>query len=119
MTTLPSPSAYVPYFQLRYSDQLTFWERLNNLYTKAITMAEITWHFRMTADPFISSRLPKSPPTADLFAGLSGLLINHNDVIDYPRPKPPTFVNILGMALKDDFPPLPKVRECFSNFALS
>ena len=46
-----------------------------------------------------------------LCSNLSGLLINHNVAWGYPLPKPDNFVHILGMALQDEFPPLPKVRE--------
>ena len=46
-----------------------------------------------------------------LYSNLSGLLINHNAAWGYPLPKPDNFVHILGMALQDEFPPLPKVSK--------
>ena len=46
-------------------------------------------------------------------SNLSGLLINHNEAWGYPLPTPDNFVHVLGMALQDEFPPLPKVRKKF------
>ncbi len=44
-----------------------------------------------------------------MLSNLSGLLINQNAILDYPRAMPPTFVNMLGANLELNAPPLPKV----------
>ena len=40
---------------------------------------------------------PASPSSSTMVANLSGMLINTDMVLDYPRPQPPTFLNIGGI----------------------
>ncbi len=39
---------------------------------------------------------------------MSGFLINHSDVWEKPRPYPKLFLNVLGMHISPNPPPLPK-----------
>merc|ERR1712224_989473 len=52
--------------------------------------------------------LPKSPTIQELFQEISGMLILHNDVWEFPRPYPRTFINILGLNIKQDPGPIPE-----------
>ena len=56
--------------------------------------------------------LPKSPSIQELFQEISGMLILHSDVWEFPRPYPRTFINILGLNIKQDPGPIPKVLIC-------
>ena len=40
---------------------------------------------------------PNSPSSYSLVGNLSGMLLNTDMVLDYPRPQPPTFLNIGGI----------------------
>ena len=51
----------------------------------------------------------KLPTLQELFQDISGMLILHNDVWEFPRPYPRTFINILGMNLNEDPGPIPVV----------
>ncbi len=51
--------------------------------------------------------LPDAVPISQLLANLSGMLINHNDIWEYHRPYPKTFINVLGMHMKKDPGPIP------------
>ena len=57
--------------------------------------------------------LPKSPTIQELFQEISGMLILHSDVWEFPRPYPRTFINILGLNIKQDPGPIPKVLICY------
>jgi hypothetical protein len=56
------------------------------------------------------SFLPQAPSYTDIIANMSGMIINHNDAWEVPRPYPRTFVNVLGMNIDKKPKPLPKVR---------
>ena len=54
---------------------------------------------------------PTSPTIQKLFSELSGMLILHNDIWEFPRPYPRTFINILGLNIKKDPGPIPEVQR--------
>ena len=51
--------------------------------------------------------------TQDIVANMSGFISNHNTVWEYPRPYMPTHVNVLGMAMDQELPKIPKDVEEF------
>ena len=55
--------------------------------------------------------LPTSPSIKELYEEISGMLILHNDVWEFPRPYPRTFINILGLNIKQDPGSIPQVRH--------
>ena len=55
--------------------------------------------------------LPQLPTLQQLFQEISGMLILHNDVWEYPRPYPRTFINVLGMNLEEDPGEIPEVKR--------
>ena len=55
--------------------------------------------------------LPNLPTVQELFQEISGMLILHNDVWEYPRAYPRTFINVLGMNLKEDPGPIPEANK--------
>lgn len=57
----------------------------------------------------ITRYLPTTPTIQELFQDISGMLILHNDVWEFPRPYPRTFINILGLNIKQDPGPIPGV----------
>ena len=57
--------------------------------------------------------LPNLPTVQELFQEISGMLILHNDVWEYPRAYPRTFINVLGMNLNKDPGPIPEVNKLF------
>ena len=48
---------------------------------------------------------------------LSGVLINSDYVLDYPRPLPPTFINIGGLQIKEEPGALPQQLQLFLDEA--
>ena len=68
--------------------------------------------------------LPQLPTLQQLFQEISGMLILHNDVWEYPRPYTRTFINVLGMNLKEDPGEIPEVphsamHNCSGDISIS
>ena len=55
--------------------------------------------------------LPKLPTLQELFQEISGMLILHNDVWEFPRAYPRTFINVLGMNIKEDPGQIPEAGQ--------
>ncbi|XP_076042323.1 UDP-glucuronosyltransferase 2B15-like [Oratosquilla oratoria] len=92
-------------------DSMTFAQRLLNfaLYLAGKVIMQIYFH---TISSTIVHFLPESPPPAALLANLSGVLIGSHYALDYPRPLPPTFINVGDMHLREP-KPLPQDLEDF------
>ena len=78
-------------------------------FLQLITRLDMSLHLSAVADVHLSRHFDGSPPLSELYGNLSGLLINHNVAWGYSLPKPDNFVHVLGMGLRNNFPPLPKV----------
>ncbi len=61
-------------------------------------------------DVFIRRHYPDSPPSTQLIADLSGVLINSDSILDYPRLLPETFINVGGIQIRRNTKQLPVVR---------
>ena len=53
-----------------------------------------------------------------MLSELSGALINTNNVLDYPRLQPTTFINVGGIQIAETPDELPREIEIFLNHAL-
>ena len=53
-----------------------------------------------------------------MLSELSGALINTNNVLDYPRLQPTTFINVGGIQIAETPDELPREIETFLNHAL-
>ena len=69
------------------------------------------------SDQVIGEKLPKSPKTAELLSNLSGVMINTDFVLDYPRAQPPNFINVGGLQIKADPGAIPADMLSFINGA--
>ena len=61
----------------------------------------------MLSDSLLAVNLPSSPSSRDLLANISGVMINTDYILDYPRPQPPTFINVGGIQIKPSQGDLP------------
>ena len=62
-------------------------------------------------DSVVSQYFPKAPSTREMLAELSGALLNTDNILDYPRLQPDTFINIGGMQIAKERKPLPEVPK--------
>ena len=69
------------------------------------------------SDQVIGEKLPQSPKSAELLSNLSGVMINTDFVLDYPRAQPPNFINVGGLQIKADPGTIPSDMLSFINSA--
>jgi glucuronosyltransferase len=109
LDTLPS---YVPVLLSHLSDRMTFLQRTYNLLVKASSRLYM-YYYTATVDAYIRRYLGPGPRATDLQGGLSGVLVNTDWALDYPRSYPPSFHNIGGLQIRPDPGPLPPAMRDF------
>ncbi|XP_076050398.1 UDP-glucuronosyltransferase 2A3-like [Oratosquilla oratoria] len=110
-TTVFNPPSAVPTLISGNTDNMNFFQRLKNLGFVTLSTAILRVAF-YAMTPYIRAFNPESPSVPQLLSNLSGILINTNYALDYPRPLPPTYINIGGMHLREP-KPLPQDLEEF------
>ena len=65
----------------------------------------------------LAVNLPSSPSSRQLLANISGVMINTDFILDYPRPQPPTFINVGGIQIKPSPGELPDNIRTFIETA--
>lgn len=102
---IPDHPAYVPSFWLRYSDFMSFSERL---YNAAIAVAELivskaVFHYenqKMLVDLYTYPGHQNCPPLDELRRTVQLTLVNGHYSVSYPRPYPSNVVQVAGMHMR-------------------
>ncbi|CAG7786585.1 unnamed protein product [Allacma fusca] len=105
------PPSFVPTFLSQLSERMSFMERLYNTYLRLGGSLVMEFQFHLT-HKYIQEYFPKTPHPKELIANLSGVLINSDFSLDYPKLLPPNAVNVGCMQCRDPLP-LPKDLEDF------
>ena len=100
-TTMDSLPSYVPVLMTNLPDKMNFFQRTLNLMHKILCKLYVNY-IHSKVDTYIWRSLPESPSSRTLSSELSGVLINTDFILDYPRAYPPTFRNIGGLQIKKD-----------------
>jgi len=111
-TTQPAPPSFVPAFMSGLGSRMTLAERLQNMVARIAGHAFMLY-YQSLMDSIIAPISPSSPSSYALVGNLSGMLLNTDMVLDYPRPQPPTFLNIGGIQVKENPGPLPENIRSF------
>jgi len=115
-TTAPTPASYVPGFMSELSDQMNFCERSYNLLLKISGHLLMNFHDWYVSG-LISDYMETPKKGSEMLNDLSGLLINTDFVLDYPRPMPPSFINIGGLQISQKPKKLPIFMKYFLDGA--
>lgn len=115
-TTAPAPPSFVPGFMSKLTDQMNFSQRSYNLILKIFSEAMMTFH-DWYMSRLIAEHVDSRPSSSELLNNLSGVLINTDYVIDYPRPMPPSFINIGGLQISGEKQKLPNHIQTFMDNA--
>ncbi|XP_022171395.1 UDP-glucuronosyltransferase 1-3-like [Myzus persicae] len=102
---MPDHPAYVPSFWLRYSDSMSFGERL---YNSAIAAAELivseiafqSTDQQMLDDLYTYPGHRNCPPLDALRQAVQLTLVNGHHSVSYARPYPPNVVQVAGMHIR-------------------
>ncbi|XP_059134711.1 UDP-glucuronosyltransferase 1A7-like [Peromyscus eremicus] len=95
-TQCPSPLSYVPRLFSKFTDTMTFMERMSNIVFYMEEHAFCYYLFKTATD--IASEVLQTPMTMeDLFSQVSIWLLRTDFVLDFPRPVMPNMVFIGGI----------------------
>ncbi|XP_026810106.1 UDP-glucuronosyltransferase 1-6-like [Rhopalosiphum maidis] len=102
---LPDHPAYVPSFWLRYSDSMSFSERLYNTAIVAVELIVFKVAFwkkdqQMLANLYTYPGHQNCPPLDELRRAVQLTLVNNHYSVSYPRPYPPNVVQVAGMHMR-------------------
>ncbi|CAL8116567.1 unnamed protein product [Orchesella dallaii] len=112
-TTAYLPASHVPAFMSRLTHEMSFFERVYNVFIKLASHFAIwlqCWYINQSLQKY----LPDSPHPYDLLKDMNGMLINTDYALDYPRLLPPTFINVGGMQIRQP-KALPREIEDWMN----
>lgn len=107
LSTVATPPSHIPMFMTRYTHEMNFLQRSVNLGYKIFGRLFMWGHTRF-CDSIAQQYFPEIPPTMDILADMSGALLNTDNILDYPRLQPETFLNIGGMQISKSPKPLPQ-----------
>jgi glucuronosyltransferase len=99
MTTASIPPSHVPGMQTSFTDKMTFPQRLFNFVYFLCVHVAIRAQC-ILANYFVQKHIPGSPSPATLLQELNGMLINLDDILDYPQLLPPTFIRVGGLHIR-------------------
>ncbi|CAH1775737.1 unnamed protein product [Owenia fusiformis] len=106
----PHNLAYMPLHFSDYSDSMTFFERLQNVY-EAYTYEHLVADFIDKAEQIAldNKRIPTKLPILDYIRNISLIFVNGNNAFFHPRPYFPNVIDIQGFAMEEsNFQPLSK-----------
>ena len=108
----PSPLSYVPLTGTRFSDRMSFSERLQNVLAYAFMKAQLAWLIRPNYDHLIQKYLGPDVEYTSLFQAADLWLMRTDFVFEFPRPTVPNVVYMGGFQCKAA-KPLPEHLEEF------
>jgi len=102
---VPDHPAYVPSFWLRYSDSMSFGERLYNTAIAAAELIVSEVAFRSTDQQMLDDLYTypghrNCPPLDALRQAVQLTLVNGHHSVSYARPYPPNVVQVAGMHMR-------------------
>ncbi|XP_040566925.1 UDP-glucuronosyltransferase 2B16 [Lepeophtheirus salmonis] len=101
------PSSYIPVFLTEYTHEMNLFQRIVNFAYKHFLWGSFSFLFYNLMDQYIQELLPESRlHSLDMIAQLNGVIINSDDVLDYPRLRGSTVLNVGGLQISKVIPPL-------------
>ena len=105
-----TPPSHIPAFMSGLSHNMNFFERIHNFGVKFLGSCMMYYHTQFT-DRIIDQYFKDSESSRQMLADLNGVLINSDNILDYPRLQPENFVNVGGLQIKTNADPLPEVNK--------
>ncbi|XP_017087037.2 UDP-glycosyltransferase UGT5-like [Drosophila bipectinata] len=100
-----SPWSYVPHLYMPYSDRMSFWERIGNVFTSGADDLLRKFSYYPEQDAVLrkhfSDKLDRVPTTAELEANVSAIFINSYMPLASPRPLSYNMIPVGGLHIKE------------------
>ncbi|XP_035692514.1 UDP-glucuronosyltransferase 2C1-like [Branchiostoma floridae] len=111
-TGVPLPSSYVPFFTSDFTDQMTFAERVQNVFLSTLAPMVSGWLARKTYDGLVRKYLGEGHTIQSVTERTDLWLHRTDNVLDFLRPSMPNIVQIGGVNVQA-VASLPKELEAF------
>uniref|UniRef100_A0A672IMZ4 UDP-glucuronosyltransferase n=1 Tax=Salarias fasciatus TaxID=181472 RepID=A0A672IMZ4_SALFA len=108
----PSPLSYIPVTGTRYTDRMTFVQRVNNMILHVITQIQLSWVIKDVYQKVCEKYLGPDCDYYQLMIDADIWLMRTDFVFDYPRPTMPNVIYMGGFQCKPA-KPLPQHLEDF------
>nr|XP_024216492.1 UDP-glucuronosyltransferase 1-9 [Halyomorpha halys]XP_024216493.1 UDP-glucuronosyltransferase 1-9 [Halyomorpha halys] len=119
---LPDNPSYQVDYKAVLTPNMNFWERVYSTYVNVVTTSA-GYHYLNQMENFVDKYFnytghESRPPFMQLLSNRSLILVNYNNVVGYPVPKPPHRKDIAGVTITPR-KPLPKQVKKFMDDALN
>ncbi|CAH1389492.1 unnamed protein product [Nezara viridula] len=119
---LPDNPSYQIDFKAELTQNMNFWQRVYNTYVYAVTTIG-GYHYmnqmeKIANQYFNYTGHESRPPFMQVLSNRSLVLVNYNNVVGYPVPKPPHRKDVAGITITPR-KPLPKRIQTFMDDALN
>nr|AHX56944.1 UDP-glycosyltransferase 211B1 [Strigamia maritima] len=109
---VPQPPSYVPHLSLSYTSEMSFFQRLNNLFTSVSLNLVHDYYIIPTFQSEIAKHIPENPSILEARNLISLHIDSADPVLTSPRPSMPNIVSVGGIHCKKA-KPLPQELEDF------
>ncbi|CAN0417025.1 UDP-glucuronosyltransferase 2A2-like [Lampetra fluviatilis] len=111
---MPAPPSYVPVPMFSLTDEMNFWQRVQNFLLYRI-FEMVAMHMGQESNNIYSEILGEGTTLCQVMSGAELWLIRTNWDLEFPRPFPPNFIFVGGLHCK----PAKPLPEDFEEFAQS
>ncbi|XP_018325088.1 UDP-glucuronosyltransferase 1-3 isoform X1 [Agrilus planipennis] len=111
----PYNPSYIPNIDMDYSDNMTFFERVENLITITYTLFYFNFVSNSAVQSLVDKYAPHDQPIAEVSKNISLLLVNTHVTTARPRPFVPNIIEVGGIHLPSSVQQLPQNIEKWIN----
>ncbi|KAJ6640035.1 UDP-glycosyltransferase UGT5 [Pseudolycoriella hygida] len=118
MVGTPTPMSYVPHIQLKYTDRMTFFQRVCNVLAYVGETLYMDWIYMPKQAKVYNEIFPDPKPTLDeLLRNVSLVLVNSHFSLQFPRPYVPNMIEVGGLQINQTPKKLPTDLQQILNNA--
>ncbi len=96
----PTPMSYIPHFQVKFSDRMTFFQRVGNVLMYLSESVFMDWFYMGRQEQLYNEIFPDPKPKLDtLHKNVSLVLLNNHFSLHFPRPYVPNMIEVGGLQI--------------------
>lgn len=96
----PSPMSYIPHYKVKFSDRMTFFQRVINVLMYLSESAFMDWHYMPRQERLYNDIFPDPKPKLhELRKNVSLVLLNNHFSLHFPRPYVPNMIEVGGLQI--------------------
>lgn len=96
----PTPMSYIPHGQVKFSDRMSFFQRVGNVLMYLSESAFMDWYYMAQQAKLYNGIFPDPKPTLnELHKNVSLVLLNNHFSLHFPRPYVPNMIEVGGLQI--------------------